>query len=742
MPYFSLTDAKQFRKLQFGYTSGPILGGEVDLKDFTNIEEVVFANHRITSFKNYHPGQLTMLSLQGNEIRNHLPIFSEKLTALDLQNANTAYGNSFEGRLTESINKSTNLVTVDISSLDNATVNHGIFGSLPEFKNYTSLQTFNLRNCSRIDGEVPTLVDNTALATFDISGTNVKRLANDFAVPSSGTLLTTFSVNKTSLSDESMNRLVEAIYAKWGSLGSTSGNGKTLELGPVGGLTTANFNKLSTLRSKGWTITTSLEPAAALLDRPFLSAAVALSTRKLKGTATKVMRVRRTTDDRHATVVFDENGKTSLSSELTNVQVLSGENATTIANTYKTLSDLALEVQSPFDTPVVGASYNNFSGTPIITTNTDGSYNIIASASSSAGANGARIVSNLKSTFNSGAVLSEDDSYRTRIRVSGTVVAKGAGDISIALRNSTNSNGGGSFNGVNPSNPSAALPMTLSTTGGFSFEVFGNNDVTAGTTQLGGIELQLDTNQTITIQNLKIEFIKHRCTVQTWYDQSSNLVDVTNTTHDEQPSIVEDGAVLSGGLRFGFETDSGSFHGDQLDSTAGAYQLGDHDSAFSSMVVITPHNSSAAEGYVAGTATDTGGGRGSSLYIDIGSPTSNLDAVLSNANSISASESEELANIASTSSANSQMVISTVYNDQAVTIHKNKVGTATNTGTYTFSANTSADKFILGNRNNIVETTAATVYKGDIQEVIFFDGDQSGALETVETNAIEAFNIA
>jgi hypothetical protein len=741
MPYFSLTDAKQFRKLSLGYTSGPILGGEVDLKDFTNVEEVVFTNHRITSFKNYYAGQLTSLQLFGNEIKNHLPVFSEKLITLELNNPNIAYGNSFEGRLTESINKSTNLVTVNISSLDNATVNHGIFGSLPEFKNYTSLQTLNLRNCSRIGGEVPTLVDNTALVTFDISGTNVKRLANDFAVPSSGTALTTFSVNKTSLSDESMNRLVEAIYAKWGSLGSTSGNGKTLELGPVGGLTTANFNKLSTLRSKGWTITTSLEPAAALLDRPFLSAAVALSTRKLKSTATRVMRVRRTTDDRHATVVFDENGKTSLSSELTNVQVFSGENTTTVANTYKTLSDLALEVQSPFDTPIVASSYNSFSGTPTITTNTDGSYNIIASASSSAGANGARIISNLKSTFNSGAVLSEDDSYRTRIRISGTVVAKGAGDISITLRNSTNSNGGGSFFAVNPSNPTATLGMLLTSTGAFSFEVFGNNDVTSANTTLGGIEVQLDTNQTVTIQNLKIEFIKHRCTVQTWYDQSSNLVDVTNTTHDEQPSIVEDGAVLSGGLRFGFETDAGGVHGDQLLSTAGAYQLGDHDSAFSSMAVVTPHNSSAAEGYIAGTATDLGSGRGSSLYIDVGSPTSNLDAVLSNGSGIAANESEELTNIGSTSSVNSQMVISTVYNDQAVTIHKNKVGTATNTGTYDFSANTSSDKFVLGNRNNSANTVAGTVYKGDIQEVIFFDGDQSGALETVETNAIEAFNI-
>ena len=212
MPNLSVSEAKQIKKLHITVSStAHALAGDVDLKDFTNIEDIDFNNQRIQSLSNYYPEQIVKLKLTNCEVKQPLPVFSSALTDLDVSNMVGTFGNSFEGDLRVAISKSTSLSVVDFGSPKNATVKHAISGRLPIFADYTSLTRFDVNYCEFIDGELSTLKNNTSLVTFNISGTGIESIDDDFEFPNNTTTLAEFSIQDCpNLSSDDINRVVDA----------------------------------------------------------------------------------------------------------------------------------------------------------------------------------------------------------------------------------------------------------------------------------------------------------------------------------------------------------------------------------------------------------------------------------------------------------------------------------------------------------------------------------------------------
>ena len=203
--------------------------------------------------------------------------------------------------------------------------------------------------------------------------------------------------------------------------------------------------------------------------------------------------------------------------------------------------------------------------------------------------------------------------------------------------------------------------------------------------------------------------------VRTWYDQSvSDQAGTTRGNHatqgtaSAQPKIVENGSLLTPGVKFeGAQTLSAS---DPIitASSSGSY------SVFSVQTVATSE-----AGYLYGNAS---GSNGTSVYAE------------SNTFTISNSFHTTLDDISRSSGQN---LLSAVYNSGDAGLLVNGAGTMTDNGTYDFSAGSS--NFIIGNRNG--SSSDAAFLTGSINEIIVYNSNQSTNRTAIEANIGSVYSI-
>jgi len=196
--------------------------------------------------------------------------------------------------------------------------------------------------------------------------------------------------------------------------------------------------------------------------------------------------------------------------------------------------------------------------------------------------------------------------------------------------------------------------------------------------------------------------------VETWYDQSGNGNDATQSVAGSQPKIVDAGVLVTGGLDFDGVNDTLVVTGNPVITAnyAGTY------SAFSVQTIAT-----SVSGYIAGNASPT---NGSSLLA-----LATSDFALSNKNN---------ANFDNISRAAGKNILSACYNNGDASLLVNGGGSMVDAGAYDFSAGTSDFRIGSRNPNNVFLT-------GSIQEIIVYASDQSANREGIEANINNQYDI-
>jgi hypothetical protein len=200
--------------------------------------------------------------------------------------------------------------------------------------------------------------------------------------------------------------------------------------------------------------------------------------------------------------------------------------------------------------------------------------------------------------------------------------------------------------------------------------------------------------------------------VETWYDQSGNGNDATQSVAASQPKIVDAGVLVSDGISFNGTSQQLAVAGNTVitASAAGTY------SAFSVQTINTDE-----AGYLYGNGNNTT--TGTALYAN-----SDSTYVLTNGSDASRD------NIARTLGEN---LLSAVYASGRANLLVNATGTDAESGTYAFNAGT--EDFTIGNRPN--GTAAATRLNGSIREIIVYNSNQSANRAAIEANVNSAYSI-
>lgn len=724
MPEISVNHADQIRKLKVSTrpSANNSLGGTVDMERFVNIEEIEITNHGISSIENYYPEQLQIFSVQNNNIKQELPTFGKDLRILQIYNDDVAKplgtdpSNSFSGNLRKIISKCyKSLSVVDASS--SMLSKNNLSGLLPEFKQYTNLYTFDISDNEKIEGGISSLADCRYLKTFKAHNTSISGVAEDFSVPNT---IRVFSLYNVPIQEDSLNRVVKALYDTLTSTYDSTTD--KIDIGPANSLTDTSLGYLNTLRTRGFDVNVRSSNTHNLLDNSFArNASLGLSIHRLKATSSVAMRIRRSWDNVEIDVGFDSSGKVSNNSPVSNAS-----NNKTYVNANDFLTEI---IYQPFALPVVAtnSSYNHVL-LENTTTNANGSYNFKGTGQAGAGTNGGgRLV------FVGDSLISEKDSFRSRLRISGNVVTTTAGGTPNRILkpgNSANSNGGGVFNFMNANEQGVNIQFT--STGQFSEERFGQNDVQTSssnylTTTLGSLQLMFNSDDILQIENFKAEVIKHSATVKTWYDQSGNGDDFTNTTIADQPMIAHDGTMLDG-VFFAAQTEnvtgtSAVVEGtDELIGTS-TIIAGDNTSDFSAFITAQGND----DGYLFANGQNATTGVG--LYMKNGG---NRAAILSG-NDISADHSVGITNTVSFSS--DYKLLDFLYDgDGDDSINVTPSGTTTPTVTQAAVAmnfNAATENAKVGNRPS--GPSEGTHFHGKIKEIVIYDGE----LKSVQRSAIQ-----
>jgi len=220
----------------------------------------------------------------------------------------------------------------------------------------------------------------------------------------------------------------------------------------------------------------------------------------------------------------------------------------------------------------------------------------------------------------------------------------------------------------------------------------------------------------------------NECTVKTWYDQSGNSNDITNTTTSSQPSIY-DGSVF---YSVGASTPSGIgllFSSDYLTGSADL-----HSGAFYAVAAVVLGASVGNEMIFNQDDPGTGGAARIAQYLRTGSANNTARTVVFSTDGTSTADNT--AN--NTVSANTAYIIGghgkqsqvEAYVDDVSNGHTS-VSTALRHGSSTFRVGASAHS-----------TTPSNFWSGRIAEVIIFDEDMStGDITGVNTNIDDYFTI-
>jgi len=203
--------------------------------------------------------------------------------------------------------------------------------------------------------------------------------------------------------------------------------------------------------------------------------------------------------------------------------------------------------------------------------------------------------------------------------------------------------------------------------------------------------------------------------VETWYDQSGNGRDATQSVATAQPKIVDGGALVTDANGNPSTLYDGS--NDQL-TNANGIPAADNTGAFCMIVLF--NDIGGDNGYVCGSTNAIGGG--SSIYSNSGA------FVLADAGNVGAD---------SYANDNTNLTLAVAnYDNNIVNLRTNGVAGGTNAWTYTFAA---SNTFTIANRDS--GGAGATFFGGNVTEIIIYDTTQLTNIAAIETNIKTAYGI-
>ena len=741
MPEISVNHAEQLRKISIRaeVDGEEALGGSVDMKDFVNLEELEISNHGISAIKNYRPEQLEVFKVQNNDIKDELEEFGSRLRILEIFNDDTCTplgndlsSNSFTGDLRSIILNCKDYLNVFDAHSDNATVKNDLSGLLPELDEYTNLREFDISDNVKVGGSIGDLSQCSFLTKFKAHNTSIAAVQDDFDVP--GTLKT-FSLYGTPINADSINLVVDKLYAEFDGTDVTDG---TIDIGPAGLLTDTSLTRLNELENDhGWNVTVHSDSDLPLLNNNFAKEpTLALGLNKLTATASLALRMRRGWDDVEVDVGFDSNGKVSNSSPVSGA---------TNGKTYLDAEEFLNEIfTQPYELPVVAtnSSYNeveNFSAS----TNEDGTYNFAGTGTASASTSNGRIVFVPKAGT---SLVQEKDTARTQFRFTGNSTSTDQNSKYILPVVSTTDDGSGQTytltNHLSSDNPRPELHMNLAATGSgalgeFEFIRSGMNDGDINSSgnyfnsDLGQFQIALGASEEVAVSNFKIEVIKHSACVTKWYDQGPNGYDFTQTNKDDQPFIAMDGAVLDS-IQFAetFESDGGNslVEGtDFLEAPSGQKIITGTETSDFSIFSVFGFTGTSDAGYLFGNGDNNT--RGHNVYV-------NGDTVVAlslGSGGASISSTKLTGGSSFLNRLNLVSIVNDGDGDNFIRTGPGNIGTITQpTGGGVTSVSAATEDFVIGTRPN--GTAESATFKGRIKEIVIYDGSD----KTVQRKAIEA----
>ena len=740
MPEISVNHAEQLRKISIRaeVDGEEALGGSVDMKDFVNLEELEISNHGISSIKNYRPEQLEVFKVQNNHIKDELGKFGSRLRIVEIFNDDTCTplgndlsSNSFTGDLRSIILDCKDYLNVFDAHSDNATVKNDLSGLLPELEEYTNLREFDISDNVKVGGSIGDLSQCSFLTKFKAHNTSIAAVQDDFDVP--GTLKT-FSLYNTPINADSINLVVDKLYAEFDGTDVTDG---TIDIGPAGLLTDTSLTRLNELENDhGWNVTIHSDSDLPLLNNNFAKEpTLALGLNKLTATASLALRMRRGWDDVEVDVGFDSNGKVSNSSP-----VSGATNGKTYVNAEEFLNEIFTQ---PYELPVVAtnSSYNeveNFSAS----TNEDGTYNFAGTGTASASTSNGRIVFVPKAGT---SLVQEKDTARTQFRFTGNSTSTDTNNKYILpVVETTNAGTGQTYtltNHLSSDNPRPELHMNLAATGSgalgeFEFIRSGMNDGDINSSgnyfnsDLGQFQIALGASEEVAVSNFKIEVIKHSACVTKWYDQGPNGYDFTQTNKDDQPFIAMDGAVLDS-IQFAetFESDGGNslVEGtDFLEAPSGQKIITGTETSDFSIFSVFGFTGTSDAGYLFGNGDNNT--RGHNVYV-------NGDTVVAlslGSGGASISSTKLTGGSSFLNRLNLVSIVNDGDGDNFIRTGPGNIGTITQPAGGVTSVSAATEDFVIGNRPT--GTTETTFFKGRIKEIVIYDGSD----KSVQRKAIEA----
>ena len=245
----------------------------------------------------------------------------------------------------------------------------------------------------------------------------------------------------------------------------------------------------------------------------------------------------------------------------------------------------------------------------------------------------------------------------------------------------------------------------------FEFDITGDGS----TTSAGSVKLFFFINDvasaTLEVSNLTWEVTTPDAAVHTWYDQSGNSKNATQTTDANQPLIAENGNLLTAGIKFD-GTDDFLATGQSVitQSSAGSF------SYFAVSTIATDEG-----GYLLGSAGN-GSNVGSSIYAQNDSKFSLSSGFNLLRDNITRSSGENL--------------LSACYTGGRANFRVDGGGTSVTAGTFDFNANAN---FTIANREN--GSSAATFLAGSTKEIIAYDSDQTNNRFKIESNINNHYTI-
>ena len=440
------------------------------------------------------------------------------------------------------------------------------------------------------------------------------------------------------------------------------------------------------------------------------SASAAYSLRKVKADYSgNAVRIRRSSDEIEVDVAFDSNDKISASSAITNVSEQGGESGNTTATTLGEF----INHSGDFEDFRVDDEWSD----NLLSFSSVGKTSFSVEAKSLSGFNSTDTV---RVSAPITKVISEPQASITKFKTTFTIDSisgEGNGnatDGALYVKGANSPNGNGSWNLHNsPDGTGGDETFKFTSAGTYTVEGYGEDATDAYNLAFRTFSFIIYSGTKVSVSNVSMEVLND-CSVHTWYDQAG-AKDATKITATNQPKIAENGALLTGGIKFNGSTTSLS---------TGTQVFTANETGSQSLYAVC-NVTDGASGYIAGSADDDSSGhkRGQSIYYY----TTTDMFVLSNGNVATNNTVDRISSIDG-----SNILVSFNYNNNtANTLNQNanQNGYSDGTDAYNFEA---GSNFIIGARGGTVQ--AGRALNGSIQEVIAYNTDQSDNRFKIESN--------